>query len=222
MTFLVSPTEPPPIRAIGEVSLIPERHGVDVAFALGGDPGRLAGIQRKTLDDLVVSLRNGRLGYELARTTSLAVKVLVVEGRVRWSPSGRLTTARPAIDRAALRGLLFSVQLAGAWVLHTDDVADTIAAITHLRTFLAKPAHSLTTRPPVADDWGVRLLRCLPSIGPVTARSIVDHFDGPPLQWDCTEDELARVPGIGAKRAAGLLDAFSREGREPRRARAAS
>jgi ERCC4-type nuclease len=209
MTFLVSPTEPDAVRGLGQRSSLPERHGCDVLWT---DPRNgLVGVQRKTLADLWTSLRDGRLARELlAMRSTLEVAVLLIEGRLRWSATGRLATAEVPLDRAQLRGLLLSVQRQGLWVVHTDDVLDTCSAVRGLRAWLGKPHHvSLDVRPsarasPGTRGWGLHLLQSFPRIGPVCAASLWDHFGGVPLAWTCDERALAGAPGVGPARASDL------------------
>ena len=212
--FLVSPTEPPELRRLGTSSGTPERYGCDVVWTLSG--GSLAGVQRKTLTDLWVSLRDGRLAREVAAMThGLECRVLVLEGRLRWTASGSLATGTAALTRDQLRGIVLSAQARGIAVLHTDDVHDTVAAITHVRRWHDKPSHTaLDQRPsptaaPHTRAWGVHLLQSFPGIGPTVAGRLVDHFGGVPLRWTCRPDELAAVPGVGPKRATALWAALA-------------
>jgi ERCC4-type nuclease len=221
--FLVSPTEPAAMRALGPISGAPESYGVDV---LWDSHHGLAGVQRKEVADLVASLRDGRLARSLARMRRLPFRVVAVEGRLRWLPDGRLATARPGINRQQLRGLLWSVQRAGAWVVHTDHAHDTAATVEQLAAWLDKPSHTaLATLPrppggpggggePGGRDWAVHLLQAFPGIGPVVAGAIWDHFGRLPLEWSCDAGELAAVPGIGPARARALTG-FSRCGAGP-------
>jgi ERCC4-type nuclease len=216
-SFEVSPSEPLAVRSLGVVSSLPERVGSDVVWV--GSAG-LVGVQRKTLDDLVVGLRSGRLGQEAARMRGLGVAVLLVEGRLRWSGSGRLTTSRSGLSREVLRGVCWSAQQRGIWVVFTDDVADTVATVRHLRQWLERRHHtSMHAGPlrkragpapsPPGRDWGVQVLRSFPLVGPVVAGSVWDHFGRLPLRWECDEAELAAVPGVGPKRATALIEALS-------------
>lgn len=211
LPFLIAPTEPAAIRQLGVTSPQPEAHGCDVLWAD-------VGVQRKELGDLWASLRDGRLARAIAAmAATVAVRILVVEGRVRWSPSGRLATAAMPLDRDGLRGLLLSIQHAGVWVVHTDDVADTARALVHLRSWTAKPQHSSVLlrpaaprgSPPGTRTWGIHLLQSFPGIGPTVAGSIVDHFGGlPPLAWTCERSDLAAVAGVGPVRADRLWTAL--------------
>ena len=214
--FLVSPNEPPEVRALGVLSTTPEAHGADVAWS--GPDGRLVGVQRKEIVDLVRSLHDGRLGREVAALRALAVAVLVVEARLRFGPTGQLLTARVGLDREQLRRLLWSVQQRGVWVVHTDDLDDTVRAIRGLAAWVAKRRHAaLDVRPAAARDptgtgrtWGVQLLQSFPSVGPVVAEAVWDHFDGVPLRWSCTAEDLAAVPGVGGVRSRRLWTSLER------------
>jgi ERCC4-type nuclease len=213
-TFLVAPTEPAGLRRLGTVSPLPEHHGCDVVWASGAG---LVGVQRKELTDLWSSLRDGRLAREVDAMRLLAVRMLLVEGRVRWSSAGRLTTARSPLTRDQLRGLLLSAQHRGLWVVHTDDVDDSATALLHLRRWLDKRHHSaFAWRPPMpahggapgSRAWGVHLLQGFPLVGPVVAAAIWDHFGGVPLGWRCDVADLAQVKGVGPARATSLWAAL--------------
>lgn len=210
--FLIAPTEPVELRRLGSTSSHPERHGCDVLWTT--TTGALAGVQRKTLADLWVSLRDGRLAREVAKMHGLGLAVLVLEGRLRWSDDARLTTARAPMTRDHLRGLSLSLQRRGISVLHTDDVVDTAAAVAHVQRWHDKARHpSLDLRPPPPDGpgtrpWGVHLLQSFPGIGPTVAAAIHDHVGGVPLAWTCPPTALAAVRGVGPKRAATLWEAL--------------
>jgi ERCC4-type nuclease len=211
--FLVAPSEPPELRRLGETSGVPERHGCDVVWTTA--PGELAGVQRKTLTDLWVSLRDGRLAREAAAMTSRpGLRVLVIEGRIRWSANGTLATGRAPLRRDQLRGLELSAQRRGIAVVHTDDAADTAEAIVQVRRWHDKARHSsldlrpAASVPPGTRAWNVHLLQSFPGIGPTIAGNIVDHFGSLPLAWTVTTEALAAVAGVGPKRAASLRDAL--------------
>jgi ERCC4-type nuclease len=205
--FLVSPSEPVPVKQLGVVSPVPELHGCDVCWT---GPNGLVGVQRKELGDLVASVRDGRLAEQVARMRLLDARVLVVEGAPRWGPTGRLLNARPSITRDALRGVLWSAQQRGLWICSTADVYDTAAAIAHLGRWLAKRRHATFDRRPAARvpggrAWGVHLLQSFPLVGPVVAGALWDHFDGVPLTWTCPASELASVRGVGPARATPIV-----------------
>lgn len=89
-------------------------------------------------------------------------------------------------------------------------------AIRHFAGWVAKKRHVSLDVPPRAGAgtasraWGVQLLQSFPLVGPVVAGALWDHFDGLPLRWTCTAEELSAVRGIGPVRAGRLLDALGR------------
>lgn len=215
--FLVSPTEPALIVAMGQRSSVPEEFGSDVLWMT--DRHGLAGVQRKTISDLVGSSRNGLLGRELTvMAEKLKVKMLVIEGQPKWSRDGVLVDqyARWSIEQQA--GVEWWAQNLGIWVTHTRDTAETVTRIDHLAKWVDKEKHgSLLTRPnPPKSEWGrmddrgtaVHFLSGVPGIGAELAGRLFDHFGRVPLEWGMTYEELLEVPGIGQKKAKVLWGLF--------------
>lgn len=216
--FLVSPTEPALIVAMGTRSPLAEEMGADVVWMT--DRHGLAGVQRKTISDLVGSTRNGLLGRELATMTSrLKFSCLVIEGRPNWSRDGQLIDRYAKWSKEQQAGLEFSVQQMGVWVTHTQDTAETVGRVDHLRKWLDKEKHgSLLVRPaPARNEWGkvtdrdtaVHFLSGVPGIGAALAERIFNHFGRVPLTWDVPSvEDLMAVEGIGQKKAKVLWDLF--------------
>jgi ERCC4-type nuclease len=217
--FLVSPSEPQLIKAMGRVSSVPETRGADVMWfsATSG----LCGIQRKTTEDLIGSIHNGRLNEELAKMVNLALAVLVVEGRPRWTTDGQLLHRYIRFTRAAYRSILRSVQLRGILVDHSDDTADTVVLIESIAKWSEKGEHrSLDRRPKPQSTpehwgkitnrtWASHLLQSVPGIGPVQANAIFDHFGSRlPVGLTVTEKELLEVKGLGPGRVRKIVAAF--------------
>lgn len=179
---------------------------------------QLIGVQRKTFDDLLASLFDGRLGKEIVLMKRLNIAVLVIEGRPRWTLDGELMDDNRRITRHQLRSLLWTIAIGhGVAVEWTDSVDDTVSTITNLRTWAAKKKHLSVARRPgpsgpwgkaTTRDWALHFLQGFNSVGPELAERIVDHFHGVPLAWTVTEKELMEVPGIGKKRARDLCKVF--------------
>jgi Fanconi anemia group M protein len=211
--ILVSPSEPQEFLSLipdAVSSPVPERYGADFLISARG---LTAGVQRKTLNDLISSLEDGRLAHEVRRLARLDVSVLAFEnpyGFDNWSPLAMRYTPQQVLR------LLFSIQAEGVWVFRTPSVAGTADLIRELAAWLAKGEHlSMRTRPKDVDrdgwgratdrDWAVFLLQGFPGVGPVLAEAIYDRFGRVPLAWTCTEKELREIQGIGPKRARELI-----------------
>jgi ERCC4-type nuclease len=52
------------------------------------------------------------------------------------------------------------------------------------------------------------LLQSFEGIGPAAAEGIYDHFEGVPLEWSVTPEELQEIDGIGPKTAEKLMDSL--------------
>lgn len=218
--FLISPAEhAAPIKDLGRVSSLPERHGADVMWMDPTIKG-LVGVQRKAIPDLVASVQDGRLAKEVAQLQTCKVAVVIVEGRPRWSSEGQLMMGYVKWSRTQHRSLLRSIQGRGIFVEHSDSIADTAALIREIASWVGKGDHtSLDRRPkPGPNNWGkvddeawaCHLLQSVPDIGPVQAKAIWDHFDGAiPVALTTDAVELAKVPGLGPKRIAKILKAFN-------------
>lgn len=213
--MLVSPAEPKIIQALGTVSGVPERYGVDMLWA---SPLGSVGVQRKELHDFFGSMADGRFVREFPQMAQLGVAVLVIEGQQRWSTEGYLMDGNPYSRRAWTRDMFrsycLSVMSRGVWVVETDGIEDTVKWVKNFERWSAKPAHnSLATRPkpqgawgkPENRDWNIFLLQSFPGIGVTHAEHILDHFDGAvPIGWTCTRAEMLKVPGMGKTRVETL------------------
>ena len=211
----VSPAEHSlPIKNLGTYSSLPERYGADLLFVVK-DWGKV-GVQRKEQADLISSVRDGRLGKELAQMGALGLGVLIVEGRQKWSNDGWLVS-RHQWSLAQQLGVMFSVQAQGVWVVRTDDIADTASCVLMLKAWLEKGEHSgLRQRPkatgewgkPSSRDWQKHLLSGFDGIGGGVAEKIIDHFGKVPIQWSVTREELMQVKGLGKTRVEKLMGAL--------------
>lgn len=227
MALLVSPAEPAALRSIGVTSSLAEHYGAD--FLVPTVRG-FVGVQRKTVRDFIASLRDGRLHEDVLKMRGLATRILLVEGHPVFSSEGALES----VSNDALRqgpmvysrfsasswwGLLLSIAEQGTWLAEVGNMAETKMWLSEVERWSTKDGHvSLERRPgpPNADlglgmkrQWQVHLLQGIQGIGPDTARSIVEHFDGLPLAWTVGEKELCEVAGVGKARAKQMMGALS-------------
>jgi ERCC4-type nuclease len=207
---LVAPTEPAALKELGLVSLLPERVGCDVLFFVAG---KKCGVQRKEANDLLKSTADGRLAKELAqmREANVAVRLVIVEGRVLWTEDGEMLLLRSGRGwlHQQWQGLLWSIQEAGAWVAFSDDVAGTCEMVRWFGEWCGREHRVLATRPGPAgmwgatatgEEWGLHLLQGFPGVGPALARRVVRQFGRVPLVWGVSKEEMMGVAGLGAKK----------------------
>lgn len=215
--MLVAPTEPPILKELGTVSLVPEEYGCD--FLLTSPVWGLVGVQRKEVKDLIASVKDGRLAKELGQMQRLRTRLLIVEGQTRWTNDGVLLSQYGTWTQAQHHGTLWSVQLHGCWTSSTNSVSETSKLLSLFQGWTRKDRHSsLTTRPKtlVRDEWGgagnrewgIHFWQSFRGIGPETAASLYDSV-GVPIEWTIGLEDLLQVKGVGKVRAKELLRAFS-------------
>ena len=225
-SVLIAPTEPPQLRAAGNVNLKTETYGADILIlphlSLGAG---WIGVQRKTVADLIASVPDGRLGQQVTQMAATCLLSFVcLEGKPTWTNEGELHGQGYGmrVTKQGWNSVLLTVRSKGVQVVEVANLAGTIAFCLELEAWAKKPGHSgLTGRSgPPKDAWGRRgsrewerhLLQGFQGVGAEIADRIIDHFDGVPLEWSVGVDGLMGVPGVGKKRAKDLIDALNRGG----------
>lgn len=214
MTILCSAAEPASLRTLGPYSPLPESMGVDFLIPC---PVGMVGVQRKEIHDLIASRGDGRLARELAQMKQLDIAILLVEGRLRWTSDGVLSTSRSKWTRPQHLGLLFSIQSTGIWINSSESLTETREYLAHLESWMMKSKHAgIMTRPKPSTlwgsrtdrDWAVHTIQSVDGVGPEMAGRIFDKF-GLPFECKVTVEELLTVDGIGRKRAEKIVKAFN-------------
>lgn len=215
--ILISPAEPPAIRNAfpdAELSLRTEALGVDFLFAtrIG-----LVGVQRKEYSDLLASVTGDRLYRELLLMKRLDMGIFLIEGRPQWTNDGHLISRYAKLWTFQQHvGLLMSIQSSGFLIHYASGLQESILFLSALPKYLEKDQHtSLLSRPKPQTSWGVKTDRdwgihwwqSHDGIGPIVAGNLYDAL-GVPVQWTCTEKDLAKVKGIGKVRATKLWKAL--------------
>ena len=217
--MLISPSEPPRLKEIGTVSSIPEQHGSD--FIILSDRGRM-GVQRKKFpEDLLASLADGRLYDQLPKMQGLERGLFILEGYGTWTSDGELFGMRRFTYRQLI-GIIATIMFEfGFPVLWVRDVKETIEVLNSLEAWAAKKEHvSLLRRSgPPKDAWGrisnkayaAHIIQSFRNMGPKKALKFNKYFDGPPLKWTITKEQMMEVPGIGRGQADILWEALQKE-----------
>lgn len=212
--MFVSAAEPKSLQGLGTYSPLPEQFGADFLISC---PVGLVGVQRKEIHDLIASRADGRLARELAQMKQLDIGILLVEGRLKWTSDGQLSTSRSKWSRAQHLGLLFSLQSTGIWVNSSPDLTETREYLSALEKWMMKETHrGINVRPKpqtawgqVTDrDWAIHFIQGIDGIGPKVAGDIFDRF-GVPFALTVTEKDLMGVPGVGPGRAAKIWRLFN-------------
>jgi Fanconi anemia group M protein len=161
-------------------------------------------VERKTIGDFVASLIDGRLFPQAARLAHTRYRsLLLVEGPTR--PSA------PDVHPHALEGAL--VSLAAMWrlpVLQSSTPEHSLRILRFLADQASRPQHPVLRRfdrkPKRLASRRLFLLQGLPGVGPALAHRLLGHFGSIERVVNADVSALAKVRGIGAKKAARIRD----------------
>ena len=156
-------------------------------------------IERKTAKDFVDSIIDKRL-FKQARELSEEFKkpILILEGDDLYSGM---------VNANAIRGSIASIALDfGISIIPTRNSQDTAAMIKRIaireQNGERAPVQIRTDKKPVSLlEQQLFIVESLPSIGPVNAKNLLEHFGTVSNIINASEKELQEVDGIGKKTA---------------------
>jgi Fanconi anemia group M protein len=162
--------------------------------------GPQVAVERKSAADFAASILDRRLFAQAeALREAYGVAAYLVTGTDLYNASN--------VHPNAIRGALsYLIVLGGVSVLHckdTDEAALLLATMArHAQQGLGYELSLHVRRKAASPDLQMRyLVEDLPGIGPRTAHALLTEFGSLRALFGASEDELRRVPGIGAKRA---------------------
>ena len=152
--------------------------------------------ERKTLPDLVASIKDGRLFAQGLRLANAPLRTaLILEGTAQALAGSRMR-------REAIQGALVNLTLfLGIPLLRSRDPQETADLI----LFAARQGRALATgalprkgkRPRGKPRIQSRILQGLPGVGPERARRLLERFGTIEAVIGAPAAELAGIPGIG-------------------------
>ena len=159
-------------------------------------------IERKTAKDFVSSLIDKRL-FKQARELSEEFKkpVLILEGDDLYAGM---------VNANAIRGAIASIALDfGISIIPTRNAQDTAAMIKRIAIREQNgeriPVQIRTDKKPLSLlEQQLFIVESLPNIGPVNAKSLLEHFGSVANVINASEKELQEVEGIGNKTAENI------------------
>jgi ERCC4-type nuclease len=184
-------------------------------FLVATSDNRLLGIERKTSDDLLNTLRDDRLFPQIARLrASTEFAYLLVSGPLNPGADGKTITSRlTGWDWNAVQGALLTVQELGVSIVYATGDLDVEPTIQRLAGRRRDDVRILPPRQPNILGAGEAAIAALPGIG-LEKLSTVMAAAGTPA-WALlmlTQRDGEHVPGIGPgtkatiRRALGLDD----------------
>jgi ERCC4-type nuclease len=165
-------------------------------------------VERKTLVDFALSVRDGRLFSQAHRLSrpDRPRSCLILEGRL--GPSSRLP-----ISRAAFQGALITVTLLfGLPILRSSSPGETafliVAAARQLERRRVRPHRRSGRRGGAIRRRQNLMLQAIPGVGPMRARDLLAVFGAPAAIALATHGDLTAVRGIGRDTAKRILLVF--------------
>jgi len=159
--------------------------------------------ERKTLVDLTVSIKDGRLFRQACQLASFPLRsVYILEGTAK-------DLLKSEMRREAIQGALITLSvLLGIPILRAKDVFETA----RLMLYTAKQVQAIATgslvrpgvRPKGKRKNQLFLLQGLPGVGPARAQRLLDSFGSVEAVMTATVQELQSIEGIGSTTAKAI------------------
>jgi ERCC4-type nuclease len=175
-----------------------------------GWDGSNIGVERKEINDFLISWETGRLTDQSSRMVeAYQLPFLLIEGRVDRDQAGFLTIVRGHETRArqipfnTFELIKIELQMKGMIVVETTNRTSTLSMIQTLYNWTLQPEHKL-----LADRTKTKysnlseelvFLSSLPTIGPDTARALLKQFGSPiaVINIFASQPAIAKiVPGV--------------------------
>ena len=222
MNFFISPKELPKKRVYlfgsdAIPDMIVDEAGAD--FMLITNRGIVV-LQRKTILDLIASVKDGRLAQQLPlMRKSSEFPILLVEGHFRYSRNGQLLNGRGRNRRwtkDGIRNLLRTVKYVELIdVEYSDSLRDTVRIIYQTQKYFDTKQHLSTKgRASISKDWIVptyqeRLIyfyQGLPGLGVARAKVLSEHFKSSIDLHAASVKDITAVPGFSKSTATVIYD----------------
>ncbi len=163
-------------------------------------------IERKTVKDLINSLKDGRLFDQAKRLKEAFEKpFFLIEGDWRALKFSKAGLGVPS----AIASLEYDFQIGVLYAPTVEDAARVIAFLTKREQGGNKrrvPVKVLG-KPPLnkLEEWQKFLVQCLPGIGPTLAERLLSRFGSVRAVYNASEVDLARVDGISENKAKEIV-----------------
>jgi Fanconi anemia group M protein len=173
-----------------------------------GDYASLDGrvlVERKEVGDFVASIQDGRLFGQAELLANCEFPTIIVEGDFGRIYS--LIDPESIAGALAALGVFYKIPLiATADSMSTARVVGRI--IKHASEGLGYEIPLRVSKPKVDGARSQYLVEGLPSVGPETARKLLDHFGTASSVFSASTEDLLKVKGIGKKTAEGIVAAL--------------
>lgn len=159
-------------------------------------------VERKTVADLHRSILQGRFWAQIGKIRAARRPYLLIEGLSLY--------AGPVPDDS-IRGICVSASDLGVTIIRSSTPRDTA----HWLLELAARGAPVRDRPhfaqrPRSNDAtpAIAALAAAPGVSIETARAILRSFTTLAAVAQATEDDLRKIPGVGAKKTRAISDLF--------------
>ena len=159
-------------------------------------------IERKTAQDFIQSIIDGRLFKQCKRLSSQSFTPLIlVEGDL-FDPE-----IRHNMSQAAIQGALISVSI--HWripIIFSKNKQNTVEILITCsrQTLTNKPLYRAGYRPKKLESQKLYFLQGIPKVGAELAKRMLQHFGSLTQIMSASESELRKVQGIGSEKASKI------------------
>ncbi|UXD21845.1 hypothetical protein IPA_08720 [Ignicoccus pacificus DSM 13166] len=164
-------------------------------------------IERKSVRDLINSLRDGRLFNQAKRLKEEYEKpFFLIEGS--WNAlkfSERAAHSVPSV----IASLQYDFGIGVLYAPTKEDSARVIKFLVQREQGEERRRVPVKTKgkPPISDirQWQLYLVQCLPGVGPKLAERLLERFGSVRAVFNASVMELSRVEGLGESRAQEIV-----------------
>ena len=189
-------------NAISRVCPISEM-GDDICdFHIVGNDDKYLIVERKTAEDFVNSIKDGRLLNQIVKGKTITPYVyVVIVGTILPAKHGKtyINGNLTGWDYAAIEGVMLSIQELGASIVFCADENDFLPCMVRLANRSRGDVIVMPVREAAVFGGAENVLTSLPGIGAKKAADLLQHFPnvGSAL-WFLTDidDKQTKIPGI--------------------------